>query len=605
MPERVAYLDGPRLQRSFVAGLDRLIGEREYLNKINVFPVADGDTGNNMYRTALAARGAITDGEAPAGEILVRMADGALDGAQGNSGAILAQFFQGLATELAEHDRIQASDLAGALVAAAAATRAALATPREGTIITVIDAVADAAKSRRKNGDFAALLPAMLKAGQKSLAATTGQLEELRKAGVVDAGARGFVCILEGCVEFLMHGSLRDLPDPPDIATADFAEHMHHEVDLEFRYCTECMVQGTDLNAGRIRQELEALGNSMVIAGSTKRVRIHIHTNEPESIFDLAGEFGTVTHTKADDMQGQTRTLNRKNRDIAIVTDSGADIPDAIMAALDIQMVPLRVQFGEDSHLDKMGMSSNEFRTELKRNTARPGTSQPTPGDLRRMFEFLGTHFKSVVSVNLSGMLSGTLQGARAAADLTEAAERIQTVDSKNVSVGQGLAVVRAAELAEQGMRGAQLIAAIEAEVDNIRNFAMVEDLSNAVRSGRVKPIVKYIADWLHLTPVLVSTPAGKVGISGFIIGRSNLIKRFGKHVARRQARGKRWQFAIAHGFSEADDAQVLADQLTTALPGSRCAWQTEIGSALGVHAGMEALVVALREIQPDEESAY
>lgn len=605
MPDRVAYLDGPRLQRSLVAGLDRLIGEREYLNKINVFPVADGDTGNNLYRTALAARAAISDANQNAGQILVRMADGALDGAQGNSGAILAQFFQGLATALGSHKRIEPTDLAAALGNAATETRAALTAPREGTIITVIDAVAAAASSRRRNNDFATLLPKLLKAGQTALAATTGQLEELTKAGVVDAGARGFVSILEGCVDFLMHGSLRDLPDPPDFDTADFAEHLHHEVDLEFRYCTECMVQGTDLSAARVRQELEALGNSMVIAGSNSRLRIHIHTNEPETIFELASEFGTVTNTKADDMQGQARTLNRTDRDIAVVTDSGADIPDAIMAELDIQMVPLRVQFGEDSHLDKMGMSSSEFRTELQRNPAQPGTSQPTQGDLRRMFEFLGTHFKSVVSVNLSGSLSGTLQGARAAADRTEAAERITVVDSKHVSVGQGLAVVRAAELAEQGLRGEQLVAAIEAEANHIKNYAMVADLTNAVRSGRVKPLVKHVADWLRLTPVLTSTPEGKVGISGFIFGRRNLIERFGKHVARRQKRGQRWQFAIAHGYSEAADAEALAAQLATLLPGSRCAWQTEIGSALGVHAGMEALVVALREIQPDEESGY
>ncbi|MEE4186159.1 MAG: DegV family protein [Gammaproteobacteria bacterium] len=602
MADGISYIDGPRLQRCFAAGLERLIGEREFLNKINVFPVADGDTGNNMYRTALAARIAIADGDAPAGELLVRLADGALDGAQGNSGAILAQFFQGLATPLASHDRIDAPSLAAALEEAAVATRSALTTPREGTIISVIDAVARAAAKHRKSGDFARLLPAMLAAGEQALAATTGQLEELSKAGVVDAGARGFVSILEGCVEFLTNGSLRDLQPFSNDSVADFTEHAHHEhdVDLEFRYCTECMLEGADLDPARLRQELAALGNSMVIAGSKTRLRIHIHTNEPETIFDLAAAFGTVSRTKADDMLGQARTLSRVNRDVAIVTDSGADIPEAIMADFDIQMVPLRVQFGEDSHLDKLGMSPAEFRTELLRNPARPGTSQPTPGDLRRMYEFLGTHFKAVISVNLSAALSGTWQSARAAAERTSASERIRVIDSKHVSVGQGLAVVRAAELAAQGLRGAELEAAIELEMGRIKNYALVADLTNAVRSGRVKPLVKHIADWLRLTPVLTSTPAGKVGISGFILGRRNLTTRFARHVARRQQRGRRWRFAIAHGYHEEADAALLGARLQQLLPESECAWQTEIGAALGVHAGMAALVVALCECAPD-----
>jgi len=608
MASGIAYVDGPRLQRGFAAGLERLIGEREFLNKINVFPVADGDTGNNLYRTALAARTAIANGGGPAGKVLTQLADGALDGAQGNSGAILAQFFHGLAEPLADADRVDAGALAAALEAAATTTRSALAAPREGTIISVIDAVAKAARRHRKSNDFARLLPALLEAAEKALAATTGQLEELSKAGVVDAGARGFVSILEGCVEFLRNGSLRDVPEWSDDAVADFAEHGHHdhEIDLEFRYCTECMLEGSDLDAARLRQELEALGNSMVIAGSRNRVRIHIHTNEPETIFDLAAEFGTVTRTKADDMLGQARTLSRVDRDIAVVTDSGADIPEAILAELDIQMVPLRVQFGESSHLDKLGMSSSEFRTELLRNTARPGTSQPTQGDLRRMYEFLGTHFKTIISVNLSATLSGTWQSARAAADRTSASERIRVIDSKHVSVGQGLAVVRAAELAGQGLRGARLEAAIAQEVARIKNYALVPDLTNAVRSGRVKPVVKHIADWLRLTPVLTSTTAGKVGISGFILGRRNLTARFARHVARRQKRrGSRWQFAIAHGYAEAEDAAQLAAALTRQLPESHCAWQTEIGAALGVHAGMAALVVALREQQPDDETGY
>ncbi len=594
MTDGVAYLDGPRLQRCLVAGLDRLIADREYLNRINVFPVPDGDTGNNLARTAIAAREAIAGAHDSAGEVLARLADGALDGAQGNSGAILAQFFQGLAEGLADKGRIVAGELAAALPAAAAGTRKALAQPREGTIITVLDAVAAAAAANARWSDFAELLPALHDAGARALGATTGQLEELRKAGVVDAGARGLVCILEGCTDFLLHGSLRQAAAPVDLAEDVFGHEHTHATDLEYRYCTECMVTGSALDPAVIRQELEALGNSMVIAGSARRLRIHIHTNEPETIFDLVGEFGTVDHTKADDMIGQARSLNRANRDVVIVTDSAADIPEAVLEAHDIHMVPLRVQFGAESHLDKAGMTPAEFRRELLTNPNRPGTSQPTQGDLRRMFEFLGTHFRHIVAVTLSSALSGTHQGTVAAAARTDLADRIRIMDSRNVSVGQGLVALRAAQYAEQGLRDAELAAAIERAGNSVRTYALVSDLGNAVRSGRVKPYMKHLADWLRITPILARTPDGRVGIGGVLFGRRNLTQRFARRVARNHPGSGPLEFAIAHGYNEAADAQLLADSLQALLPESACAWQTEIGAALGVHAGMQALVVAV-----------
>ena len=602
MADGIAYLDGPRLRRCLIAGLDRLIAEREYLNKINVFPVPDGDTGNNLARTALAAREAIADANASAGDVLHRLADGALDGAQGNSGTILAQFFQGLATTLADKGRIVAGEFAQAMPAAAADTRSALTNPREGTIVTVLDAAANAAHANRRMSDFAKLLPAILEASRTALGATTEQLEELRKANVVDAGARGLVCILEGCTDYLLHGSLRTEIAAPDLSDDAFIDHHEHSTDLTYRYCTECMITGQALDKAAVRQSIEALGNSMVIAGSDQRLRIHIHTNEPETIFELVGEFGEVGKTKADDMIGQARTLNRSNRDVVIVTDSAADIPEDVLEAHDIHMVPLRVQFGTDSFLDKSGMTSAEFRRELESNPNTPGTSQPTQGDLRRMYEFLGTHFREIVSVSLSAALSGTYQGTVNAAARTDLSERIRVVDSFNVSVGQGLLALRAAQFAESGLRGEELQGAIEDASHGISNYALVCDLTNAVRSGRVKPWFKHLADWLRLTPILCKTPDGKIGLSGVLFGRHRLVERFASHVARKHRGNGALEFAIGHGHTEADDADQLSNLLQEKLDDANCIWQTEIGAALGVHAGMQALVVALAPVPAAEK---
>ena len=524
MREGVGYLDGPRLRRCLTAGLDRLIAEREYLNKINVFPVPDGDTGNNLARTAMAARAAIAEDCASAAETLTQLADGALDGAQGSSGVILTQFFQGLATVLAGKERIHTAELAAALADAAVTTRTVLAKPREGTIITVIDATATAAQRNSGCKDFAEFLPMVLNASRAALSATTEQLEELRKAGVVDAGGHGFVCILEGCTNYMLHGSLREHPAPqlPEVESA------------------------------------------------------------------------------AGDMIGQARSLTRVDRDVAIVTDSAADIAASVMDELGIHMVPLRVQFGTDSHLDKIGMNPAEFRRELLSNPNTPGTSQPTQGDFRRMYEFLGAHFGQTLSVHLSSGLSGTHQGAVTAASRLNQEIALQIVDSLNISVGQGLLTVRAAQLAEQGLRGEQLALAVAAETTRIHTFALVSDLTSAVRSGRIKAIVKLIVDLLHLTPILGNTQSGKIGISGFIFGRRNLVARFANHVVGKLDSKRSWEYAIAHGYHEASDAQQLDDLLNNRMPDADCAWKTEIGTALGVHAGMAALVIAFRDTSAD-----
>jgi hypothetical protein len=598
MAQGISYLDGPRLRRCLTAGLQRLIDQREYLNRINVFPVPDGDTGNNLAHAATAGQQSLANiTSAGAGDILGALAVAVLDAAQGNSGALLAQFLQGLADSTAAQDQLSTAEFARAMTNAAAATRLALAAPREGTIISVIDASAAAAQRYADCDDFTVLLPAMLDAALVALAATTNQLEALRKAGVVDSGAAGYCAILEGCSDYLLFGSIRStvlIPATPAI----FSLHTEHAAGaIQFRYCTECLLVGPALEHITIRSALQPLGDSMVVAGSSRRLRIHIHTDDPEGIFRLAAQFGDVQGTKADDMLGQAKSLVRSNKAVAIVTDSAADLPAELIMDLDIHIIPLRVTFGSKSYLDKISMGPAEFLAELQRNPARPGTSQPTQGDLRRMYEFLLTHFTEVLSINLSSKLSGTYQAACTAAGAVAGGERVQVLDSANVSVGQGMIVKRAAELAAAGIAGTALGTAVRNEIAAMRTFALVTDLSNAVRSGRVKPVIKRIAASLHLTPVLVNTRAGKVGVHGFIPGRYRLAERFARYIARATGDKGKWEVAIASGAPGSAEAALLQAELSARLKGISTIWQTEIGPALGVHVGMTGLVVALRKL--------
>lgn len=597
MPEGIIYLDGPRTQRCLQAGLQQLISERDYLNRINVFPVADGDTGNNLAQTASAGLIAIAaNPHAGAGATLVELADGMLDGAQGNSGVILTQFFFGLAETLRSVVRIDTAQFTDAMGKAAVATRAALESPCEGTILSVIDA-ASTACTRTDTNNFAEIMSLMLNAAETALSNTPSQLPVLRKAGVVDAGGRGFCAFLQGCKHYLLSGSLRSEPVVTTLEHTDAFGHEEYESNPRYRYCTECLIAGKNITPDTVRHQLTELGDSIVIAGSSTRLRIHIHTDDPEHVFNLAENYGELLKTKADDMAVQARSLQRSDRNVAIVTDSGADIPEAQINELGIHMVPLRVVFGDESHLDKISLSPEEFRELLNSSPHQPGTSQPTPGDFRRMFDFLSAHFGEVVSINLSDGLSGTYQGARAAAARCTGSDRITVLDSGTISVGQGLVVIRAAKLAAEGLSGTKLHQQIEQEISGIRSFALVTDLSNAVRSGRVKPAVKRIADWLRLTPILAETDDGRIATTGFIPGKYKLVPRFAKRIAAAVGTDKRWEIAICHGPDDQPRADQLCQALLNLLPESYLAWTTVTGAALGVHAGMEALIVALRPV--------
>jgi DegV family protein with EDD domain len=594
-------LDGLRIKRALKAGIARLLSRQEHLNKINVFPVPDGDTGTNLALTMRAVLGSLqTAPDDHAGKTLTRVADAALDGARGNSGAILAQFFLGLGDRLGHLGHVGPDEFADGVRGGADYARDSLSEPREGTILTVLTDFAHEVHAVQREGvrDFAALLRRGVTAARASLERTTFQLEALRKANVVDAGAQGFVELIEGMTDYIASGS-QDEPAvaAPDLAESDLAETTAGEAeDLAHRYCTECVVMAERVDRRHLREQLSALGSSLVVAGLHNKVRVHIHVNDPAEVFRVAGRFGTVSGEKADDMQRQQHSAHAAGRKVAVVTDSAADIPDDELDRLDISMVPIRVQFGDRSYLDKVGITAEEFFAEIARNPSHPKTSQPPPGDFRRQFEFLATHFESVVSVNLSRRVSGTCGAAETAAARVSTHGKVTVIDSLNASLGQGLVAMYAAECAQAGYDAARVIEATRAILPKTHTFGLVGSLEYAVRGGRVPRWVKNTADRLRLMPVLHATRDGRVTAGGVLFGRERLKEKFARFIRRRMRGDVPYRLLVGHANCEAD-GQWLLDALTTdnvvygrLLP---------CGTAFGVHGGPGLLVVAFQEYEP------
>ena len=591
-------LSAQQLCDALRAGIYQLFRRADHINHINVFPVPDGDTGTNMAMTMSAVLGVLE--RQPwqhAGQMLAKAADAALDGARGNSGAILAQFFLGVADRASGCVQLSVAEFTFAVEAGANNARQALMQPREGTILSVISAFAALLARVAADGvvDFRLAFVRLMPAVQAALDDTPRQLEELRAANVVDAGAAGFVEMLTGFGAYLDQGTVEVVVSPVHAGNEVMSEGGHAG---DHRFCTECLVAGHAIDLRRVRETLYPLGSSLVVSGHPAKLRIHIHSNDPEQIFAAAGQFGEVSAQKADDMlRQQSAAHHDRKRHIAVVTDSAADIPAEAMDLLDIYMVPVRVHFGPHSYLDKVTLTHDEFYRLLGTSPDHPKTSQPPPGDFRRMFEFLASHYQGVVSINLTSRVSGTMSAARNAAD-RNGSENIAVIDSRNASLGQGLIVMAAAECAAAGGSHAEVLAAAQQAISTTAVFGLLPRLDFAVRGGRVPRIAAVLADWLHCSPVLANFADGRVGIGTVIWSRNRAPQRFAAFIRRRLRTDRRYRIAVGHGNVESAGRQLL-DEITAGLPCVQDGYLTTLGPALGVHGGPGMLVVGVQELPP------
>lgn len=603
-------LDGQRLSLALKSGIRRLLSRQEHLNKINVFPVPDGDTGTNLALTMTAVLPTLRAGPsgeaAHAGEMLTRVADAALDGARGNSGAILAQFFLGLGDKAGHLREITVRDFAVAVQGGAEYARESLAEPREGTILTVLTEFAAEVRAQALShgvSDFRRLFSRTLPCARASLEATRLQLESLRRANVVDAGAQGFVELLEGMSEYIETGRV-DEDVSTLVAIHDDEQAAGQEENLTHRYCTECVVSGEAVDRRHLREELAAVGSSLVVAGTLQKARVHVHVNDPDAVFRLAERYGKVTAQKADDMQRQQESVHHVGRrKVAVVIDSAADLPDEALERLDIHMIPVRIHFGDHSYLDKVSLTPEQFFRLLVTHPEHPKTSQPPPGDFRRAYEFLASHYESVLYVGLTSRASGTFQSGQSAAERVHARGRIAAIDSQNVSLGQGMIAMRAAEAAAAGASLEECERIALAARGVTRSFACLTTLEYAIRGGRIPAWAGTAARLCGVTPLIGTRVDGTVGLVGVLFGQHDLTERFGRWVRRQMKPGRRWRLAVAHA-NVSDEAARLVEVAAGGRGDVEAAAPIPLGTALGVHGGPGSLVASIQEVLPTDRPA-
>lgn len=592
----VQILTGPRFARALRAGALAVVREQESLNRINVFPVADADTGANLASTLRAAAAAmVMPNIVTVGQSARAAADAALDGARGNSGAIVAQFFHGVAEYVGNRVQITTRDFAAAVRRGAEAAYQALQHPTEGTILSVVrEWAASLEEHARHVADFSDLLARGLERARSALADTPRQLAVLARHGVVDAGAQGFVYFLEGISSIFRDRRAADwnragltTHAPTPFAAA------HAELDEKYRYCAEGLLKGIRLDRKVVAAAVAPLGESLVVAGGGSRLRVHLHTNEPQQFFGVLASFGTLERTKTDDMILQQ--LAAREARIALVTDSGCDLPEAAAHGFGLVRVPLTLRFGEEAFLDGVDMTPHQFYQRLASSPVAAATSQPAVGDFKRTFAHLLERREAVVVVTISSGLSGTYQAACAAAASVDPS-RILVIDSRQVSVGAGLVAEAAGKAIAAGLPLAEVGRAAQRAVGRVRLFAAIPSLATAARGGRVPPAIARLSQLFRLKPILTLDTAGTADKDGIHLGFRSALRGLARRAASFAA-GAPARFLIAHA-NAVGAAEFVAEELrrrhgTADIP------LVNLAPALAAHTGPGAVGVAVRLEEP------
>lgn len=581
------------------AGIDRVIAQRNELDRINVFPVPDRDTGTNLASMLGAVLPVLCRRQPPeAAELLQRVATEAADAARGNAGSILAHYLHGLAAALPAGAPLTAPALARAFAAGVTEARLTLGEPREGTILSVMQAWADAFAAQVNQGqvDLVQAMPQALVATQVALRHTQDQIKVLRAAGVVDAGARGFVVLLEGIRDLLERGrpAFSAAPDlrPPTPAVEVFAGNA---VPGPIRFRVACTVRAPVVDRAGLRAALRELGAPQILlAGSRSRARLQAEVDAPLAFFATAARFGVIEGQETEELGAHAA----RRPEVAIVTDSGADLPEDEVLRLGVHVVPQRLSLEGREHIDGVSITPVEFYAAMRERSAVPRTSQPPPGDFRRMFGALLTRHEQVVEVSLSRQLSGTMQSALNAA-VRSHPRRVQVFDSWQVAAGQGLMVLWAAEAARAGMTAPRLLEALEGMKGRTSVYAVVTDIAHGVRGGRIPKAALPVTRLLRLCLILCSK-RGRLGFHGVLWGRSRIPERFARRIARTMDPARRYRVMISHGDCVGDAARVRRELEASGVHLDKV-WTVETGVAIGAHAGPGALVIAVQEYVPPE----
>jgi DegV family protein with EDD domain len=590
----VPVINGKLLYYAFIAGGNQILQNQVELNRINVFPVNDKDTGTNLASTVRSVIDNIKPHKSYKTTVN-NIADAAIIGARGNSGVIFAQFLHGLSRETKNAPIITFSEFAESVKKSIPYIYEAISNPVEGTMLTVIKEWSDFLCRKKETVlDLKKVMIESFDVLEKSLAETTVKLKALNKSGFVDAGAKGFVLFIKGIIDFIKTRNIRNLVvDSHENISLIHSEEMTNE-EITHRFCTEAIIRNLNVKKSELQKTLGEKGVSVVVAGSESICRIHVHTNQPAELFHRLKDMGTITYQKVDDMVRQQEAVINRKWKIALVTDSTCDLSQELIDFYQINVVPINVNFGDNHYLDKVTIQPDQFYDLLETNPEFPKTSQINEQAFTNLYSHLASHYDAIIAIHLTGQFSGTFANSARAGDRIkkEFDKPVYVIDSKNLSGALGLLVLKSARRIEAGETVESIVKSIEEDIHLAKIFVSVRNLKYMIKGGRVSKPKGLIASLLGLSPVISMDENGKSHLFGNTFSQQASLKKIYAHIEKVSQGKTIWNYILLHAHNP-EGAKIAAVKMSE-ITGKKPVSVVDISPVIGMHAGNGAIAISL-----------
>ncbi|MDD4029227.1 MAG: DegV family protein [Caldisericia bacterium] len=583
-----------RMFSGYLSGAKELMSHKNILNKINVFPVPDSDTGTNLFSTMKSVLQDASYHESTQ-ITLHSIAESALKGARGNSGIIFAQYLYGLSMETANEAYLTLQNFVVANQKAVKYAFDAVAQPVHGTILTVIQKWAESLQSWHKtSSDFEEVLIRAHIDLENAVSQTTKQLKVLKQNHVVDSGAKGFALFIKGFIDHLQSGK-EEIPFVDDYSFEEdpvIETPLHHFQEITFRYCSEAIIEGANLCLQTVRKDCANLGDSLIVAGGTHKIHAHIHTNEPQVFFKQMSHYGKISYQKIDDMKMQMNVATHQKYPIALVTDTIADIPQSFIDDHQIHVIPLHVFLGEENYIDRFSIRTNQILDYMDQNSVLPTSAQPDYKDIENTFRFLSTYYSSILVLTVSSKLSGTHSIiSTVAKDISSNTLQIHVMDSKLNAAAQGLMVMKCVDYLQKGLSIDQIKEKIQNHIQRTKILVHVKSIDNMIKSGRLSHRMGSIAKAFHLRPIVTLDADGKGTLDGIAFKDKQSQKKILRHVQKTMKNFTIEDYAVVHA-NNLVEAQNMALELEK-LVGKPPLFIEEISPITAISAGDGAVAVS------------
>jgi len=564
------YIGQKELKEMIVFSYEKIKENRKEIDRINVFPIPDKDTGNNISITLLGIKEAINDKDFYSIEEFSRtVLNGALNNAQGNVGVIYTGFLSGFFSVLNKNP-LGSKELALGFKVGAEKARESIQNPKEGTILDVIDAASNVFDKYSEKGDIIDLLEIAVQKANEALLATRGKMEIFKEANVVDAGGLAFLTILQSYLEVL--GGKKNSKDLGE--NIGYSSKSNQSLQtLSQRYEVVALIENKNFinkqNIKSVQDKLKGLGDSLDIVQIKDKIKVHIHTNEPDKVKKIINNLGETKSLKIEDMKKEIeRETPREKPSIGIVTEDVSCFPSRFLEKYQIDLVEIGYTWPDEKNLPGKNIYQKMREGEKRGIKTFPKTSQPSPQAYLNVFREQLKIFDKILCITLSSGLSGCYNSALQAREMSGCPERIFVFDSFTAAAGQAFLAIRAREIFQQGLEFKEAIEQLKKEIKRVHLYVIFEDPKWIKSIGRMNSSQ---AQWVRgmrkigLYP-LIELKEGKIDKGGIVIARTMekaLFKKVWNETKKIRKQGRKIKTIIGHAdnFESAERLEKILNE--------------------------------------------